>query len=630
MERSYGRATAFTLLSTNAVALEQLLVVWDAEVNAKYDVSYTFGTTGAEEEKGLVYTYYVPESEDEPNVMGAGYELGSVRLPLVGGTTAVTVTPYFIGDRDFYKSEAITEKIDRTLSILAAPTIPANTDDDSTLAPTRDGPNVLVKWNEVKGADGYEVYKAEFDLGDSGGWTTGAKKPTGNIALVGDWAEVGITGAVLKYGEDGTGTYTAVDPNVPLDKDYVYLVIAKKGEIKSLPANFYIGKQEPLADEPEWSLTSDAAKSKVTVEFKVETGKTYTLAKALVTFTDAAITGDDGITEDTTPAKVETWTPISDTSTDPLYKVFIDDNPVKRSYYQYRLNVTETTSVSGTVTRSYYKNLYNQPFAETVKVKPVATGSTETYKAVTLTFEGFKESEDTDLSINIYIYRATAEVTGTSPSEKVNVTSTYEKITAESVPVTKAVIAGWEDKDTKLVVGQYYSYRVEVFAEKKKLHNLETTLEAHVQPSNAAKDWPSTATAVLAGTTLRIKLAGASDDKPLLANAQVYRATKTALKKDIDSADWSSAEAFATITRATADGTGDWVNKISKGDYYFEMTFPGNDPTNDRKYAFTVESGSKVDELNEKALTVDIAASVTAWPTTVSVSEDANAELTKK
>jgi hypothetical protein len=439
-------------------ALEQVLVVWKAELNAKYDVSYTFGAGD------VAYTYYLNAN----NIDGAGSELGSVKFPLVGGSTKITVGPYFTGGRDFYKTGApITKELNESLSTLPVVSLSGT--------PARDGPNVVIKWNEVtgaaSGAAGYAVYKAEFERATSTNYDDDYGL-TANIAIKSNWASVPITAAVLS----GT-TYTAVDYGVPLDKDYVYLIIAQNGTIKSNPTRFFIGK-DTLATAPStWTITPVDNNTKVQVAFPVETGKTYALARTVVTFTDDAIANT--VTDTTTPATIGDWTPVTATVSDnPAYKVFID-TPAKRSFYQYRLNVTE----SG-VTKSYYKNLYTAPFAGTVNsafasYQGVASSST-IYKAITLKFN-FTAS-DTDLFFNVY--RAIWDNTANG------VTTTYAKITATPVAITQAIIDyGWDDTATTLTVGTYYSYRFEVLSSASAttaIKNTSTgTLEGHALPATA-------------------------------------------------------------------------------------------------------------------------------------------------
>jgi hypothetical protein len=489
-------------------SLEKVLVVWKAELNAKYDVSYTFGAGD------VAYTYYLEDKEDDgtPIITGAGTELGSVKFPLVGGKTTVTVGPYFIGDRDFYKTGApITKELNENLSTLTAPTL-ADTDTDNDF-PKRDGPNVVIKWNEVtgaaSGAAGYAVYKAEFERADS--WNVASDDhSSSNIAIKSDWTTVTITGAVLS----GT-TYTAVDYNVPLDKDYVYLIIAKHGDIKSAPRRFFIGK-DTLAAAPDWEPIPVDANTKVQVAFPVETGKTYALARATVTFTDAAIAAEDGVKEDTPPATIGEWTNVTATVSDnPAYKVFID-TPAKRSSYQYRLNVTE-----GGVTKSYYKNLYEDPFfVGAVKVafktsseddSVSGTGvasSIETYKAITLKFDF--EVSDTDLFFNVY----RAKWDNIAANDKGGVTTKYEKITSAPVAVSSLIDNEWEDKDAALVVGVWYSYRFEVLSSATSTTALKNTaaddkVEGHVRPATAESNLED----ALPDITFAIGETGASTSK---------------------------------------------------------------------------------------------------------------------
>lgn len=278
---------------------------------------------------------------------------------------------------------------------------------------------VKLTWQVVSGATGYEIYKAES--------VTNADTTT----TLGSWTPVTVTPELIQ-----PNTLQATEFNVDAGKNYTYIIMAVTSAAKGTLSESTINTT--TVDNPNFSIEVLYDKRNVRIAF-ANKYDSYKLSKAPATFSE------DAPTADTVPVSIGEYEALTTQSVDPAW-ISYNDTPKIRSSYRYKLEVTKNG-----VTTTYYKNLVERPFADTVDVSISAVSHPTIYKNIKLTFTGF---DPTDSDLSVFIYRAES-VGSTSNTEK----TPFTLITEDGI---NATIGEYIDNDSTLNRDKTYVYRFDV------------------------------------------------------------------------------------------------------------------------------------------------------------------------
>jgi len=202
--------TAFSLGDAPVIAVERepdanfILVTFPTKPNLRYDVSYVYGT-------GSI----VAQLSGGPSGSESGGDLSNptraVRFPLIGGNNTVSVKASFVGDESYYNQTAVSTKTTGNLALSGLGNI-------TGFNATRTGARVDFTWNNVSGATGYKIYKAQ-----TGSYIT---TMADGITVQSNWIQISPT--IGPVNENGTwkAAYSETGP-ASWSGNYIYVLIAE-------------------------------------------------------------------------------------------------------------------------------------------------------------------------------------------------------------------------------------------------------------------------------------------------------------------------------------------------------------------------------------------------------------------
>ncbi|MDR2535646.1 MAG: hypothetical protein LBD29_06395 [Treponema sp.] len=263
--------TAFSLGDAPVIAVERepdanfILVTFPTKPNLRYDVSYVYGT-------GSI----VAQLTGGPSGSESGGDLSNptraVRFPLIGGNNTVSVKASFVGGENYYNQTAVTPK--------PADFVISGLDNITSFTAVRTGARVDFTWNNVSGATGYKIYKAQ-----TSSFTGDPASMIAPITVQSNWIQISPT--IGPVNENGTwkAAYSETGP-ASWSGNYIYVLIAEgANNNKSNPAFKSVSEADfnapALNISPVWySGVGAQALYDVTISWDADGSDTYTLLYA--------------------------------------------------------------------------------------------------------------------------------------------------------------------------------------------------------------------------------------------------------------------------------------------------------------------------------------------------------------
>jgi hypothetical protein len=247
-------------------------------------------------------------------------------LPPMGGTSTVEITASYRGG-NYYPTTTVlqTAVTQADAGDLAQP-------DSFRVSRGAEPQYVNFSWDNVPGATGYKIYKAEVENWNSYSvyWPTGTLKS--------GWTAVTLSVAPQQL-QDTTWIARETDA-AGVGKGYVYIVVADAGTTKKSPASDIAYVTAEATPTPSITAIVDpnsanAVSPKIQLTWTAEAGATYTLARAEATWPAGSASLADVVS-------AATFTPIAliDTDYQQGRGVKIDQPAVRKSYI-YRLVATK-------------------------------------------------------------------------------------------------------------------------------------------------------------------------------------------------------------------------------------------------------------------------------------------------
>jgi hypothetical protein len=222
-----------------------ILVKIANKANLNYRVAYTYGTD---------QTIVRELRANEQGTTGNWFDpYRTVIFPKIGGTNTISVEATFYGGTYYAGSFPVT----KTQMLEESPTLAAV---DNFSATRRVG-QTLLRWDNVSGATGYNIYKAQ--VSNTNGYYPNPNQgstdyPTANagITVLGDWSVVEATQYRVATNTTTENRWEALENTGADTGFYIYAIIAKSDNAKSLPAYDWAG--EASVDRPGLVLVQKA------------------------------------------------------------------------------------------------------------------------------------------------------------------------------------------------------------------------------------------------------------------------------------------------------------------------------------------------------------------------------------
>jgi hypothetical protein len=416
----------------------EFLVSWDAKPNLKYQVRYSLGNGTA---IGQINGVPILPTMNYP-YGSTGYSplnpRASVRLPITGGENTISVVASFIGDTTYYSKIAVNTQTETLAkSGLSAP---------QNLSATRNETTVTLRWNDIAGADAYEVYKAPYNEATE--------------EVTGDWTKVTLSAAPNKF----LNGWIASELNVSKESYYYYTVIAtKKDGTKSHASN-----AAPLALDNinigyvnvQTSGDTGLSARLIWPRLPDDANVTYTLFRAWVTF--------KSVEENYSDSDISAFGPMTSVAVDrskfTTSQGIVDDTsiPATNTYYVYMLVAKKGNRESTTYALLYEKGAYCK-----LSRYYLESNASNYHNAVALTLKNFydynsgavhgvKEVDlykQTGSGVSTRVHTFTNSVAWESFVDTDVTSGNSYRYTIEVKDVADEIVAGWENDSYK---GNYY------------------------------------------------------------------------------------------------------------------------------------------------------------------------------